>query len=170
MALLVAVLVVIRHILVLVLERAPRVEAVPEVVEGLDLLLGGVLVTEPWDGLGLGEAALGLEDGAPELVEVAGLGLLLARGLDIGALIDGIELAALGGVEEDLGGLLDALEEAVILGGASGSLLIWVMAENLLAVGALDLVLRSLVAVLGKAKNGVVILLLVVVSTEIDTS
>lgn len=160
MALLVAVLVVIRNILILVLERAPRVEAVPEVVEGLDLLLGGVLVTEPWDGLGLREAALGLEDGAPELVEVAGLGLLLGRGLDIGALIDGVELAALGGVEEDLGGLLDALEEAVILGGASGSLLIWVMAENLLAVGALDLVLRSLVAVLGKAKNGVVILLL----------
>lgn len=144
----------------MVLERAPRVEAVPEVVEGLDLLLGGVLVTEPGDGLGLGEAALGLEDGAPELVEVAGLGLLLARRLDIGALIDGVELAALRGVEEDLGGLLDALEEAVILGGASGSLLIWVMAENLLAVGALDLVLRSLVAVLGKTKNSVVILLL----------
>ena len=88
------------------------------------------------------------------------MGLLLARGLDIGALIDGVELATLRGVEEDLGGLLDALEEAVILGGASGSLLIWVMAENLLAVGALDLVLRSLVAVLGKTKNSVVILLL----------
>lgn len=144
----------------MVLERAPRVEAVPEVVEVLDLLLGGVLVTEPGDGLGLGEAALGLEDGAPQLVEVTGLGLLLARGLDVSALIDGVELAALGGVEENLSGLLDALEEAVILGGASGSLLIWVMAENLLAVGALDLVLRGLVAVLGKSKNGVVILLL----------
>jgi hypothetical protein len=159
-ALLVTVLVVIRNILVLVLERPPRVEAVPEVVEVLDLLLGGVLVTEPGDGLGLGEAALGLEDGVPELVEVAGLGLLLGRGLDISALIDGVELAALGGVEENLGGLLDALEEAVILGGASGSLLIWVMAENLLAVGALDLVLSGLVTVLGKSKNGVVILLL----------
>lgn len=144
----------------MVLERTPRVKAVPEVVEVLDLLLGGVLVTELWDGLDLGEAALGLEDGAPELVEIAGLGLLLARGLDISALIDGVELAALGGIEEDLGGLLDALEEAVILGGASGSLLIWVVTEDLLAVGALDLVLRSLVAVLGKAKNGVVILLL----------
>lgn len=144
----------------MVLERAPRVEAVPEVVEVLDLLLGGVLVTEPGDGLGLGEAALGLEDRAPQLVEVTGLGLLLARGLDVSALIDGVELAALGGVEENLSGLLDALEEAVILGGASGSLLIWVMAENLLAVGALDLVLRGLVAVLGKSKNGVVILLL----------
>lgn len=88
------------------------------------------------------------------------MGLLLARGFNIGALIDGVELAALGGVEEDLGGLLDALEEAVILGGASSSLLIWVMAENLLAVGALDLVLGSLVAVLGESKNGVVILLL----------
>jgi hypothetical protein len=88
------------------------------------------------------------------------LGLLLGRGLDVSALVDGIELAALGGVEEDLGSLLDALEEAVILGGASGSLLIWVMAKNLLAVGALDLVLRRLVAVLGKTKNSVVILLL----------
>lgn len=144
----------------MVLERTPRVKAVPEVVEVLDLLLGGVLVAEPWDGLDLGEAALGLEDGAPELVEVAGLGLLLARGLNISALINGVKLAALGGVEEDLGGLLDTLEEAVILSGASGSLLIWVVAEDLLAMGALDLLLSSLVAVLGKAKDGVVILLL----------
>ena len=57
-------------------------------------------------------------------------------------------MAALGWVEEDFRSLLDALEEAVILGGASGSLLVWVVAEDLLAVGALDLLLSSLVAVL----------------------
>jgi hypothetical protein len=38
------------------------------------------------------------------------------------------------------------------------------MTEDLLAVGALDLLLGGLESVLGQTKNGVVILLLVVVS------
>ena len=86
--------------------------------------------------------------------------LLLGGGLDIGLLVNGIELAALDGVEEDLGGLLDALEEVVVLGAASGGLLIGVVLENLLAVSALDLLLSGPPAVLGKAENLVVILLL----------
>lgn len=65
-------------------------------------------------------------------------------------LIDGIELATLDGVEKDFSGLLDALEKSVVLGASSGGLLVRVMAKNLLAVGSLDLLFGSLVAVLGK--------------------
>jgi hypothetical protein len=45
-SLLVTVLVVIRDILVEVLKCSPAVEVVPEVVEFLDLLLGGVGTTK----------------------------------------------------------------------------------------------------------------------------
>lgn len=64
-------------------------------------------------------------------------------------LINGIVLATLDGIEKDLGSLLDALEEVVILSATSSRLLIWVMAKDLLAVGALNLLFRSLVSVLG---------------------
>lgn len=162
MALLVAVLVVVGHVLVEVLERPPAVEVVPEVVELLDLLLGGVGIAELRHGLDLGEAALGLEDLAPGLVvvDLGALQLLLGRGLDICGLVDRVELAALDGVEQDLGGLLDALEEVVVVAGAAGGLLVGVVLEDLLAVGALDLVLGGLVTVLGDTQDGVVILLL----------
>jgi hypothetical protein len=156
--LLVTVLIVIGDILVEVLEGAPAVKVVPEVVELLDVLLAGVGVAEGRDGVVLGEASLGLEDLAPELVEVALLELLLGGGVDLGLLVDGVVLATLGGVEEDLGGLLDALEELVVLGAALGSLLIRVVLQDLLAVGLLDLLLGGLVAVLGQAENLVVIL------------
>jgi hypothetical protein len=63
--------------------------------------------------------------------------------------IDGIVLATLDRIEEDLGSLLDALEEVIILSATSSRLLIWVMAKDLLAVGALNLLFRSLVSVLG---------------------
>ena len=75
-------------------------------------------------------------------------------------LIDGIELPTLDRVKENLGSLLDTLEKAIVLGASSRSLLIGVMAENLLAVGTLNLLLGSLDTVFRKAKNGVVILLL----------
>ena len=97
----------------------------------------------------VGEAALGLEDGAPQLVEVALLRLLLRGRLDVGGLVYGIVLAALDWVRENLSRLLDALEEVVVLGAAGGGFLVWMMAEDLLAVGALDLLLSSLPAVLG---------------------
>jgi hypothetical protein len=158
--LLVTVLVVIGDILVKVLESSPRVKVVPEVVEVLDVLAGAVLVAELGDGLGLAEAALGLEDVAPEFVEVALLGLLLARGLDLGGLVDGIELAALDGVAEDLVGALDALEEVVVFVTAGGGSLVGVVLEDLSAVGLLDLLLGGLPAVLCYAENGVVILAL----------
>lgn len=163
MALLVAVLVIVGDILVEILKSTPRVKVVPKVVKLLDKLLGAVDVAKDRDGVGFAEAALGLEDLAPALVEEVGaalLQLLLGGRLDLGALVDGIELAALDGVEEDLGSLLDALEEVVILSAAGGSLLIGVVLEDLLAVGTLDLVLGSAEAVLGETQNSVVILLL----------
>lgn len=158
MTLLVAVLVVVGDILVEVLKGSPAVKVVPEVVEILDLLLGGVGVAKGGNGVCLGEAGLGLEDLAPELVVVALLELLLGGGLDVGLLVDRVELATLDGVEEDIGGLLDTLEELVVVLAAVGSLLIGVVLEDLLAVGLLDLVLTGLVAVLGEAENLVVVL------------
>lgn len=158
MSLLVSVLVVIRNILIKVLKGSPAVEAVPEVVKFINLLLGGVDIAKGGDGVVLGETGLGLEDLAPELVVVALLELLLGGRLDIGFLVDGVVLAALCGFKENLGGLLDTLEELIVLGTASGSLLIGVVLEDLLAVGLLDLVLGGLEAVLGETKNLVVIL------------
>jgi hypothetical protein len=110
----------------------------------------------------LAEAGLGLEDRAPELVEVALGELLLGRGLNVGLLINGVKLTALGGVKQDLGGLLDALEEVVVIDAAGSSLLIGVVLQDLLAVGLLDLLLGGLPAVLGEAENLVVILRLVI--------
>jgi hypothetical protein len=63
-------------------------------------------------------------------------------------LIHGIVLATLDGIEKDLSSLLDALEEVIILSATSSRLLIWMMAKDLLAVGALDLLFGSLVSVL----------------------
>lgn len=165
MTLLVTVLIVVGHVLVEVLERPPAVEVVPEVVEVLNLLLCGVGVAELRHGLDLGETTLSLEDLAPGLVEVdlGALQLLLGWGLDLGTLVDGVVLAALDGVEQNLGGLLDALEEVVVVALAGGGLLVGVVLEDLLAVGALDLLLGGLVAVLGDTQDGIVVLLLFVV-------
>lgn len=161
--LLVTVLVVVGNILVKVLECPPAVKVVPEVVEGLDLVASAVLVAEFGHGLGLAESAFGIEDPAPELVEALSR-LLLAWGLDIGGLVDRVELATLDGVEQDLGGLLDALEEAVVLVAAGSGLLVGVVLEDLLAVCLLDLVLGSSPSVLGYAENSVVVLVLRIVS------
>ena len=160
MTLLVTVLIVVRDILVQVLEGPPAVEVVPEVVEVLNLLPGRVLAAERRDWVDLGEAGLRLEDVAPELVEVALGELLLGRGVDVRGLIDRVELAAADGVKEDLGRLLDALEEVVVISAAGGGLLVGVVFQDLLAVGALDLVLGSLPPVLGDAENLVMVLAL----------
>jgi hypothetical protein len=73
------------------------------------------------------ETTFGFEDCAVELVEFAVFDLFLGRGLDVGALVDGIELAALDGVEEHFGGFLDAFEEAVVFGSAGCGALVWVV-------------------------------------------
>lgn len=86
------------------------------------------------------------------------MSLLLAWRLDISAFIDGIELSALDRVGQDLGGLLNTFEKAVVFGVTGGSLLVGMVAKDLLAVGTLYLVFCSAVAVFGEAENGVVIL------------
>lgn len=158
--LLVTALSIIRDIFIEIFEGSPGVKTVKEVVECLDFLLAGLLVAELGYGLNAGETSFGLEDSAPELVEVSVLYLLLGRWLDICVLIDGIVLATLDRVGEDFSGFLNALEEAVILGVSSCSLLVRMMAENLLSVGALDLIFGGSPAVFGYTKNGVMILLL----------
>ena len=160
MTLLVTVLVIVGDVLVQVLEGPPAVEVVPEVVEVLDLLLGRVLAAERRDRVDLGEAGLRLEDVAPELVEVALGELLLGRGVDVRGLVDRVELPAADRVEEDLGRLLDALEEVVVISAAGGGLLVGVVLQDLLAVGALDLILGGLPPELGNAENLVVVLAL----------
>ena len=87
--------------------------------------------------------------------------MLLGGWLDVGVLIAGIVLATLSRVEKDLSSLLDTLEEAVVFVALAGSgLLVGMVAEDLLAVGALDLFRGSLVAVLAETEDGVVILAL----------
>jgi hypothetical protein len=84
--------------------------------------------------------------------------LLLGGGLNIGLLINGIELATLDGIKKDIGSLLDTLEELVIVDTTLGSLLIGVVLEDLLAVCLLDLVFSGPPSVLGDTENLVVVL------------
>ena len=71
-------------------------------------------------------------------------------------------MAAFLRVEQDLVGFLDAFEEGVVvlLAAGAGGLLVRVVAEDLLTVGALDLVLGGAEAVLGEAEDFVVVLVL----------
>jgi hypothetical protein len=70
-------------------------------------------------------------------------------------------LTTLSRVEEDLSSFLNALEEAVVFVALTGGgLLVGMVAEDLLAVGALDLFGGSLVTVLAETEDGVVILAL----------
>ena len=62
--------------------------------------------------------------------------------------IDGIKLTALDRIKKNFGSLLNTLEEAIIFSASSRGLLIRVVAENLFAVGTLDLFLGGFVAVL----------------------
>jgi hypothetical protein len=147
MTLLITVLVVIRDIFILVLERAPRVEVVEEVVECIDIIFGTVLLSELRYRLDSGEAALGFEDIAPQFVVLALFQLLFGRGFDIGVLVDGVKLATLDGIKKNFGSFLNALKEAIIFGASGGGFLVRVMTENLLAVCTLNLFFGSFVAV-----------------------
>lgn len=109
------------------------------------------------------EARLAIEDLVPELVEVALLSLFLGWGLDVSGFVDGIELAALDRVEEDFGGFLDAFEEGIVFRGAGRGFLVGVVAEDLFAVGALDLGFGGPPAVFGEAQDCVVVLSLLTV-------
>ena len=62
-------------------------------------------------------------------------------------LVNGIELAALDRIEEDLGGFLDTFEKAVVFGATSSGLLVRMVTEDLLAVSTLDLFFGCLVTI-----------------------
>lgn len=157
---LVSALIVVGNIFVKVFECSPAVERVPEIVELLHLLFRGFVVAQFWHRLFIREASFGLEDLGPQFVVVACLAGLLAWGLNLSSFVDGVELAALDGVEKNFGSFLDALEERIVLIASRGSLFVGMMTEDLLAVGALDLFLGRSVSVLRQTKNSVVILLL----------
>lgn len=95
-----------------------------------------------------GESTFGFEDFGPKGVVFAVFELFLGWWLHIGVFVDGVVLAALDGIEEDLSGFLNALEEAVVFGAAGGCSLIGVVAEDLLAVSTLDLLLGGFESVL----------------------
>ena len=158
MPLLIAVLIVVWDILVLVLKGAPTVEVVPEVIETLNVLLGALLVAETGYRLRFAEATFAFKNGVPEFVEAALQDLFTRGRFDVCALVDGVELSAADGVEEDFGGFLDAFEKGVVFGVAGSCFLVRVVAEDLLSVGTLDLIFCSLVAILGQAEDRVMIL------------
>lgn len=158
MASLITTLSVIRNILILVLKRAPAVEVVKEIVEVLNVLPCAFIVSKLRNGLLLRESTLRFKDRRPELEKVTLLCLLLAWWFLVCALVYRVKLAALGGVKKDFSSLLNALEEGIVLIAARCSLLVRVVTKDLLAMGALDLVLGSLEAVFRKTKNSVVIL------------
>ena len=158
MPLLISVLVVVRYVLILVLERPPAIEVVPEVVELLHVLFLALVISQLWDRLCLAEAPLGDKDGIPQLEEVALLCLLLGGRFNVSGLVYRIKLTSFDGVKEDLGGFLYAFEKGVVFGGASGCFFVRMMAKNLFAVCAFDLGFCSLVAVLRETENGVMIL------------
>lgn len=109
--------------------------------------------------MAVGETSFALEHRSPFLVEVFGFSdLLLCGWFDISFFVDGIELAAFDRVRENFMGALNAFEELIILGLSLCSFLVWMMAENFLAVGRLDLGVGCFVAVFREAENGVVVL------------
>lgn len=86
--------------------------------------------------------------------------MFLGWGLNVGLLIYRVVLTTLDGVQENFGSLLDALEEAVILSTACGSLFVWVMTEDLLAMGTLDLIFGSFEAIFRETEDSIVVLTL----------
>jgi len=106
------------------------------------------------------EPSFGFEDLAPEGVELITFRFFLRGRFDFGMFVDGIELTALDRIEKDFGGFLDTFEEVVILSAPCGCFLIRVVAEDLLTVGALDLIFGCFVAILGDSEDGIMILAL----------
>ncbi len=77
-------------------------------------------------------------------------------------------MSPLDGVEQDFGSFLNAFEERIVFGTAGSGFLVGMVAEDFLAVGALDLVFRRSIAVFAEAENGVMILALRVMSIEVQ--
>jgi hypothetical protein len=129
------------------------------------VLLSAVGIAESRHRLLVRETALGDEYGSPGLVELTA-GDLLGGGIDIGVVVDGVELAAADGVQKQISGLLDTLEESVVLGLAGSGLLVGVVTQDLLTVSTLDLLGGRAPTVTLETEDSVVILTLLGVSMK----
>lgn len=130
-------------LLVEVFKASPAIEVVPKVVEAFDFLLGRVEFSK------LRHRLLPAETGFPlkhrrELLEEERLGILGVLeltssgclGLEVFIVgVDGIELAATFGISEDLHRLLNAFEEAIVVGISDGtSFFVGMVLQHLLPV------------------------------------
>lgn len=124
-----------RRILVLVLERPPRIHVVPEVVEALDFGPRSFGTTKSRNGLSLRESRFTVEHGGPEIVEVL-RGRFAGRGELVGDRgVDGIELTTSVEFREGFHCFRDTFEEGIVVRVSSGrSLLVGVVTKNLAAV------------------------------------
>ena len=111
MTFLIPVLIVVWNVLILVLERAPAVEVVPEIVKFFNLLFRAIVVTQLRNRLVFAESTFGFKDRAPRLEEALLLSLFFGRRFNTRSLVNGVELTAFYWVKKDFGGFLDAFEE-----------------------------------------------------------
>lgn len=131
------------HFLVEIFEAPPTIKVVPEVVERLDIFLRIIIGAEHRHRLSLAEPRFALKHGCERLEEVrvgvlSGFELRGGRHVVYGRFelgVDRVELPSSLRVREDLHGLLDALEEGIVVGIARHpSLFVWVMFQDFLAI------------------------------------
>ncbi|KAH3674245.1 hypothetical protein WICPIJ_009645 [Wickerhamomyces pijperi] len=144
---------IVWHIFVEEFKRSPRVEVVEERVEGVNLGLWRRHVTQLWNWLLLGESTFGFKHWGPGFDEVV-FGLW-RRWQDIGAFVNRVELLTLAGVSQGFVGLLDDLEEPVLVQATLSGLLIWVVLQDLLSVGTSQLVFGGSPSQVGDTQDGV---------------
>lgn len=91
-------------LLVVPLETSPRVEVVEEVIEALDVLFGGVEVTELGNGLDFGETAFTSKEGIGLGTELFGRKFLEVGNFVVDVPVDRVELTSTLGVGKGLMG------------------------------------------------------------------
>lgn len=129
------------YFLVKVFETPPAVEVVPEIVESLDFLLGGVEKTQEWNRLYFAEPSLAFEhrsEGLEERVVILAFQLSSRRCVFFERLImriNRVELPPTLRIRENVHGLLDAFEKRIVVGLAGDScLFIGVMFKHFLPI------------------------------------
>ena len=160
MPFLISIFIVVGHVLILVLKSPPTIKVIPEVIERLNIFFSALIIPQPWDRLRFREAAFAVEDRTPRFEPALLRGVFFRWRVHVGAFVDGVVLAALDRVEEDFGSALDAFEEGVVFVTAGGGSFVGVVAKDLFAVGAADLVFGCSVAEFREAEDGVVVLVL----------
>ena len=130
-------------LLIQIFEAPPTIKVVPKVIEAFNLLLTIVILAKERYGLRLAESCLTFEHGS-KLFEKVRIGVFLGFDLLFGGdvffegfvvRIDRVKLTATFGVSEDFHGFLDAFEECIVVGLASGSgFFVGVVFEDFLSV------------------------------------